>query len=328
MPENLKLSFIIPVYNRENTIERCIDSIWKQMEDNTEIIVVDDGSTDRTQEILKQYEKDAKIRVEYCEHGGVGKARNRGIAVAKGEYLTFVDSDDFIGEGYIHMLLEDAKANSDIVIYDKWYKINAHGTVYTEAMGIRIRGVCVSQELYPYLVCQCLNSAWGKLFKKSMVMDADLLFPEKMLIGEDFMFVIGYLENCVTAKVCDEISYYYEHNPAGTWNAKQQHLKDLIYIYEKIADFIEKKDIRFISSEWNLEKVHSRALRNVCSVIKGLYDREELSEEMISGLLKSRMYRELVGEKYHRVKYRFLRYCIKKCNWDLLSFALRVKGKA
>ena len=92
-----KVSVIIPIYNDEKYLEQCLDSVIKQTYKNLEIILIDDGSTDRTPEICEQYrERDSRIRVFHKKNGGVGSSRNAGLAMATGDYVLFVDDDDFI----------------------------------------------------------------------------------------------------------------------------------------------------------------------------------------------------------------------------------------
>ena len=153
----LNLSIVIPVYNGEKTLERCINSFLVQIKEDMEIILVDDGSTDRTRQILEKYRGNNQIVVRYKEHGGVSKARNEGINAALGRYISFADSDDFVGEGYIDTLLDAIKTDCDIVVFDSWYKIDMHGNVYDETMGIDIRGEYPSERMYPYLLEQKMN---------------------------------------------------------------------------------------------------------------------------------------------------------------------------
>ena len=109
-----KVSVIIPIYNDEKYLEQCLDSVIKQTYKNLEIILVDDGSTDRTPEICEQYrEKDSRIRVLHKKNGGVGSSRNAGLAMATGDYVLFVDDDDFIYPEETETLYKLLKKNDD-----------------------------------------------------------------------------------------------------------------------------------------------------------------------------------------------------------------------
>ena len=115
---NELISVIIPVYNVEQYVESCLNSVIDQSYTNLEIILVDDGSTDRSGEICGQYAlKDSRIKVIHEENAGLGEARNRGLRIASGDYICFVDSDDWIEEDYCKELAQAAeRTNSDIAI--------------------------------------------------------------------------------------------------------------------------------------------------------------------------------------------------------------------
>lgn len=110
----MKYSVIVPIYNREKSIKKCVDSILRQSEKDFELILVDDGSTDNSLKICKDFEKtDNRIIVIHKENGGVSSARNAGIDVARGKYVVFVDSDDYVDNNYLEIL---SSKDADLVI--------------------------------------------------------------------------------------------------------------------------------------------------------------------------------------------------------------------
>lgn len=116
----IKLSIIVPIYNAQNHLKKCIESIINQTEKDIEIILIDDGSTDDSLKICNEYQrKDFRINVIHQNNSGVSIARNQGIKIAKGEYIGFVDSDDWIDLDMFKRLLEEAKkTDADIVMCD------------------------------------------------------------------------------------------------------------------------------------------------------------------------------------------------------------------
>lgn len=324
--KHFEISIVIPIYNREETIERCVESFLVQVNDDIELILVDDGSDDTTKEILHKYEDNEWINVAYREHGGVGRARNYGLKIASGKYVSFIDADDFVGEGYIETLLDAAKSDCDIIVYDIWYKIDEKGHLNEETRGIPIRGECPAGIMYQYLLGQGLNNVWGKLFKRSIIEENGIEFDETMLISEDYVFVMNYLEKCKTAKVCEKIPYYYEYNPVGTWRAKPQHMEDIIKAYDRSCDFMKNNYIVWKDIVWNMELMHCRFLRQLCSITVGLYNNGTLTENSIKCLLGSKLYSAVTNEHYCKKKYEILKYLMMRYHWKSLNLIFKMKG--
>lgn len=322
---NIKVSIIIPVYNREGTLERCVDSLLRQITDEVEIILVDDGSNDNTYKILEEYRNDEYITIAYRKHGGVSSARNYGLAIAAGEYISFVDSDDFVGDGYIDILLEAAKDSSDLAAFDCWYRIDAKGKVWEDTTGIMLRGEQPAERMYPFLLAQVLNNVWGKLFKNVIVRKYEVQFDETMVISEDFMFVKDYLGWCKTVSIYDRIPYYYEHNPNGTCRVKPQYIRDWNKMYNAICGFMEKKQVILDDPIWNLQLVRSRFLRYECSIIVGLYNSGNFSKEEDERLMHSRLYQDVTGEKYAGFRYRLMKELIRRRHWRILSILFKIR---
>ena len=182
MDEKL-VSVIIPAYHIEDYIGRCLDSIISQTYKNLELIVVDDGSRDRTGEILDDYvKKDPRMKVVHKKNGGLASARNAGLTIAKGEYIVFVDSDDWIELNMLEELLEKANnGNYDFIrfrpVYEGWPGIE-DGTLCdfgTESM-LKEGGYDkedLRREVYPYLFATPqitlgpIVAAWRSMYKRS-----------------------------------------------------------------------------------------------------------------------------------------------------------------
>ena len=131
-----KVSIIVPIYNIEAYLGRCVDSLLAQDYDNIEIVLVDDCSTDNSAEIAKEYAQKYTERCRFVQrekNGGASAARNTGIENSTGEWLTFVDSDDWVTENYVTVMMEVAvNGNMDIVINTSWYKYFDSGKIYEE----------------------------------------------------------------------------------------------------------------------------------------------------------------------------------------------------
>lgn len=262
------ISVIIPVYNAETTISECIESVLCQTYNNFEIILVDDGSTDGSGNICKEYsEKDSRIRYIRKENGGVSSARNLGIDEAKGEYITFVDSDDWIEK--------DALEEMEIIIKQHYAELilpRCRG-VYFSANGEFERYVTDNDdffiivnseqlsEMFDKLFCaSLLFSVCGRLYNKDFLDKNNIRFSEEIKILEDFCFTISCLSYMSKVIHIDKILYNYRVINIGIYQFKRDYqslIRGTQYVYEKWFPFLESKKIGiktnyydFIASYW------------------------------------------------------------------------------
>lgn len=323
---NILISIIIPTYNRAGFLERCVDSLLVQIQDDVQIIIVDDGSNDDTHEILSRYKNNEHITVAYRQHGGVSKARNHGLAIAAGKYVSFVDSDDYVGDGYISTLLDAAEAGSDMAVFDSRYKSDVKGIMQEDVVGIDVRGELPAQRMYPILLGQGLNSVSGKLFRNRILRKYEVRFDESMVISEDFMFVMDSLEHCETVNIYGKIPYYYDYNPNGTGKVKTQHLVDLIKSYNRMCRFIEEKHVILEEPIWNMQLVHSRILWHACSIVVGLCNSGNFLMEQSESLINSRLYQDVTAERYDKLKYEVMKKLMRGQHWRILCLLFKMKG--
>lgn len=187
-----KYSVIIPVYNAEKTICRCLDSLLNQKHDAVEIILINDGSKDRSGEICRSYanENSCIIYIEQ-ENAGASAARNAGLNVASGEYITFVDSDDYVLDGYFSML---DRSEDDFVVYG-YQIIKQNSTVqfqFSQELlnADSIEGVVLS------VLKNRIAAPWNKRFKRVIIEESKIRFKPELIIGEDFIFGLEYMLRC------------------------------------------------------------------------------------------------------------------------------------
>lgn len=161
----VKISIVIPIYNAEDHLQRCVDSVLNQTEKNIEIILVDDGSKDNSIEICKNYlNQDKRVQLIHQENSGVSAARNRGIEQACGEYIGFIDSDDWIEPNMYECLLREAnQASADIVICDA-RTVYEDGKIQADTI-TQLSGNQILQksEFTPSLLLEMAGSAWRKI---------------------------------------------------------------------------------------------------------------------------------------------------------------------
>lgn len=208
--ENVLISIIVPVYNVELYIEKCVISLINQIYKNIEIILVDDGSTDNSGPLCDLLAKnDKRIMVIHKNNGGVSSARNVGIDKARGYYLTFVDGDDMLSEDFLTEMLKHAvKKDSDFVFSTKCFSNTSNkGRKKTE-------GRLVSKEeatamlLSPDIVVGC----WNKLYKKSFLLKHEIRFSEDLFYGEGLRFITTVSQRANNTAVCDSEIYFYRRD--------------------------------------------------------------------------------------------------------------------
>ena len=130
------ISVVVPIYNVENYIKKCVDSILSQTYKNLEIILVDDGSPDNCPQICDEYaQKDNRIKVIHKENGGLSDARNAGIDISKGKFITFIDSDDYIEKDYVEVLYNSIKENASDMAIGSHKAIYDNGTILNKETG-------------------------------------------------------------------------------------------------------------------------------------------------------------------------------------------------
>lgn len=189
----MKYSVIIPVYNAENTIERCLQSLLSQNRGIAEILLIDDGSTDRSGEICKKYESEYSfIRCFSKENGGVSSARNYGLDNASGEYVLFVDSDDYVEENYFEQI--DSVINSenpDLMIYK--LRLENEDAIEETRDLTKIAGENMSAMLAAELKKGTMYSLCSKVFRRDLIEKNKLRFKTGQYIAEDLQFVFSYL---------------------------------------------------------------------------------------------------------------------------------------
>ena len=189
----MKYSVIIPAYNAEDTIRRCLESLLKQPHENAELIIINDGSTDTTGEICREYaSRDGCIRYFEKENGGVASARNLGLDNATGEYILFVDSDDYVTEHYFAVMNANTATDMDLIMLGRY---TYDGDRLEERL-LRPR-VAKSPKETANIICdairqQLMNSTWNKIYRRSLIEEYKIRFDQRLPIGEDKVFAVQY----------------------------------------------------------------------------------------------------------------------------------------
>lgn len=228
---DIKISIIIPVFNGEKYLSECIDSVIMQTLEDIEIICINDGSEDRSFEILKEYkEKDYRIIVIDQENQGVSAARNAGLKIAQGKYVGFVDGDDTIEDVFFEKLIDNAeKAKSDVV-YSKFSK-SQNFQVFPQIMD---KADWQTFVLPIFFKEDALNAIWNKIYRNEIIQKNNITFPVGTQHGEDAQFNIEFLMKAQRISFLNYCGYHYrEVEGSATRNiAKHDYLKRMVEVYE------------------------------------------------------------------------------------------------
>lgn len=292
----LKLSIIVPVYNVLPYIRKCIDSLLSQTIEDFEIILIDDGSSDGTADILAEYalHYPQKIKLKRVENGGQGRARNIGMEMARGEFLGFIDSDDWIAPDMYEKLYNKSAATGADVVVCEWLAVYPDG----------------KEELLPACVQEhwlaSAGSASNKIFRREIV--GDTKFPSGLWY-EDFYFSTMLMLKANAIEYVLEPLYMYRQSPASTMrNNNSAKNLDLIVILDMLAEYMLdngfKEEFEFFvvnhclidsinrvykqnapDSKATVEKLRTYARKRLPKLSEcGSYRRESLNRRLIARL--------------------------------------------
>ena len=236
----MKLSVIVPVYNTSKYLPKCLDSIINQSLKDIEIIIVNDGSSDNSVEVIKKYQNKYKDKIVFIdkENGGQGSARNLGIKKAQGDYIGFVDSDDFIEKTMYEEMYESAiDNNSDIVICnisDYYEKDDSKKDV--------LLGLSKNPSINESIV-KSVPSVVNKIYRKELLKDLDIAFDESIWY-EDMPYSMQMIVNAKKISFVEKPFYNYFHRNVSTMHNKNigKNL-DILKAYDFLIDYLNKEDL-------------------------------------------------------------------------------------
>lgn len=325
MKETVKVSIVVPVYNCENYLEACIQSILEQTYKNFELLLIDDGSSDGSGKICDAFENHEKVSVYHKKNEGVSRARNEGISRSTGDCIMFVDSDDTIEKNMVETLVRSLlKANADCsfcgLIHD--YPEHSHSRTFPE-MIIRRRTTgegAIREILMNYIA---IAGPVCKLFRRELLetKDGKGIFPEDLTIGEDAVAVVDALCKAKLASFDTAPLYHYNHREQSLMSSSYSERDgDLIKAYERIYERL---------AGWNLENeamfrriwAHFHVYdKMICS---GQYDKPR-EQEIVSWL---RCHFKIVMKNPYVGKMRKISMCMLKINKKLYRRLIRLRNR-
>lgn len=310
--KKILISFIIPIYNGEKYIDRVIGSILKENKDNIEIIVVNDGSTDKSKDILEKYSSNKLIKVIHKENTGVSNTRNIALSVAKGKYIMFADCDDYFTEGFLTIMEKNLTDDPELVVFEALEELptgdfkNIFVQTNIDKLEVPdndgLRGFLTDNYAIKYGNC-----IWNKAFKTSIIKDHQIFFSENQRIAEDMLFNVHYFEYCKSIKTISETLYVYCYNESSV---TRKYRKNFLDEYLKIGD-----NIKLIC-----EKVNYKDYQNL---IAKFYLKE--TGFIMCNELLSKNYKGSISKLKKYFNNPIFKECLKKLRVSDLTFKMKLK---
>lgn len=335
------VSIIVPIYDADQTLHNCLNSIVQQTYRHLEIILIDDGSTDDSLHICQQFAKhDQRIKIITQQNGGPSSARNRGIDCATGTYIQFVDADDVLDYSMTEQLIRHNETIADLTIcgYDvsgkkKYYEVIPHiSGIFSLAQ--------FAHHIGTLFVADLIQSPCNKLYKSAIIKQHKLTFPIDIHLGEDLSFNLDYLAECRTISLLKQSLYIYnEQDKSLSKQIDPAYFERQHILIEKVKQLLIKYDAYSVENKRALENVFSQVIINTFSQLLEQYNRNKLEimdkikqlftndaistqAGQINGSLQAKLFNILIRFKLERTTYLFLNFkdMMKRRNHKLYSF--------
>ena len=311
----MRFSVIIPVYNAENTINRCVDSLLNQSYEDFEIVLVNDGSKDRSGELCREYaERLPNVKYVAKENGGVSSARNAGLDVAEGEYILFVDSDDYVLDRYFESLEQNDR--TDYLIFDIQIKRN-------ESLEEKVFPWNPSEEMWQN-VLQLVTSRGGgpcnKRFRGKLIRKHGIRFPDDLNVGEDFVFCLNYLCCAASSEKCDQVLYCVDESSdhSLTRGYHPDSVEQALRIYRYAFSIIDSSDLSEQHKNMLRSVLDYNYYRTAFACIKDFLEQKDISffhvRKKIKEMLACFWYNRYGLPKAQGGVHRYMRWCVYKQN--------------
>lgn len=353
---DIALSIIIPVYNGEKFIDRCLKSVLNQTLKNIEVIVVNDGSKDNSEKLILEYKKiDTRIKYISTKNNGVSRARNIGISYAKGEYIGFVDIDDYIDIKMYEIMYNKAKNNNSQIVFCGHISVRKNGQLneIPSSKELIINDTDAKEKEIYYgfidLARPYLGMIWNKIYKRDFIQNNLLKFDTNRIIGEDFYFnlqAFTYASNIII--IPNTLYYYNKVDESST----RKYIKNMIEIdivnYKTRIEYLKKWDL---FKQKNISKINNifvdclfdcirneitenksnykTKVRNINKIINRKDVMDILDNEFIDSLNKqyqNKLNKVLNGEKNNYI-YFFILFNLKRCIRSILEMIINILNK-
>lgn len=302
---SIKVSVIIPVYNCEKYIKECIESLINQTLKECEFIFINDGSTDRSKEIIEEYtKKDNRIKLINQKNSGVSIARNTGLEHASGKYIGFVDGDDYI-DFDMYKKLYDTISNSNIDLVISNFEQELDGKKIINKLEIETNLIInksniINKILPQFLKHEKLNSVCNKLYKREIIKKFNINFPNEVALGEDGFFNINYFSNIDSLIYINYCGYHYrEVKGSATRNIFEkdyfnralevynEEIPKIYYKYFKNEYLKELKSIKFINNVISYTAIYFNPENNMSFIKRYKYIKKMINNKSVNDTIKN-----------------------------------------
>lgn len=270
----IKISVIVPVYKCEKYIGKCIESLMNQTEKDIEIILVDDGSPDNSGKICDEYSAlDNRIKVIHKSNGGVSSARNTGIENALGEYIVFVDSDDWVESQYVEQMVDAKNRYNNYEIMCGYKSVSKENVICEKyCYSFEEKESIVHLSKYMIFIAKILaQSPVNKLFDLSLIKEKKIRFDESLSLGEDMLFCLEYYKACKNDSVLCINNCLYNYLRTGDESLSKKYYPDLLAIDEKLYGKLEECIVSWGADEEQMGNFANSRFYRYISALENTY---------------------------------------------------------
>lgn len=274
--DNIKVSIIVPMFNCSEYIADTLNSIINQNFTDYEIIVVDDGSTDDSLDIAYETLKESEIphKIIHQRNSGVSVARNHGIEVSRGDYLVFVDGDDYISENHL-LELYNGKTDFSLVQF-----VKKDGDKLTEYITLNEKSISCEEFIKLELQMKILFNFCQLMYKSSIIKDNNIEFTSGVVYGEDIEFALKALIYGDDISISSEATYIYIQHPSSAINTSKFKRFDFIQVLENIAEFYKSKGRENLADLITTSRIPKAIFGNMNYFFYNSYDFDEVMNRM------------------------------------------------
>ncbi|MEK8215865.1 glycosyltransferase family 2 protein [Paenibacillus sp. FSL L8-0463] len=290
---DILLSIVIPTYNLGNLIKGTLDSLVKQSVKNFEVVIIDDGSTDKTVNFVEEYKSDLNLKIISQENSGVSFARNRGIEEASGEYILFLDGDDYVSEKLVERINSNKDHLADVICWEfnlvdgEHRVLEKYSEKFKKVPEVMTGSAVLNNILVQHSLWICTGSA---AYRKDLLLENNILYTLGCANGEDQEFTFKILSLSSKVFFIHEVLFYYVVRKGSLSNSYNINRFDVINAIKRIGHFLEEFGKKSLSQETEVlmgEHIIINYINNLDSCLASINENDRYTRKTIKKLLNS-----------------------------------------